>query len=170
LSQGNGSAAADGTRVAIRTTVNGIERTLEVPANRTLADLLREDLGLTGVKVSCELQICGACTVLLDDRSVSACTVLAIEADGASIRTVESLANGDELSPLQRAFIENGALQCGYCTPGFLMAATELLEHVASPTEAEIRHWLHGNICRCTGYRPIVAAVRQVVTGESGGH
>lgn len=161
---------ADGTHVSIRTMVNGIERTLELPANRTLADVLRDDLGLTGVKVSCELQICGACTVLLDDRSVSACTVLAVEADGATIRTVEGLAHGDVLSPLQQAFIENGGLQCGYCTPGFLMAATELLEHVPNPSESEIRHWLHGNLCRCTGYRPIVAALRQVVTGESDGH
>ena len=150
--------SADGVRVSIRTTVNGIERALDLPANRTLADFLREDLGLTGVKVSCELQICGACTVL------------AVEADGATIRTVEGLANGDELSPLQRALIENGGLQCGYCTPGFLMAATELLEHVPSPSEAEIRHWLHGNLCRCTGYRPIVAAVRQAAAGASDGH
>jgi carbon-monoxide dehydrogenase small subunit len=161
---------SDGTHVSIRTTVNGIDRALELPANRTLADFLRDDLGLTGVKVSCELQICGACTVLLDDRSVSACTVLAIEADGATVRTVEGLARGDVLSPLQEAFIRQGGLQCGYCTPGFLMAATELLEHVPDPSEGEIRHWLHGNLCRCTGYRPIVAAVRQVATGASDGH
>jgi carbon-monoxide dehydrogenase small subunit len=170
LSPVDRSSVADHTRVPIRTTVNGIERAVELPANRTLADFLRDDLGLTGVKVSCELQICGACTVLLDDRSVSACTVLAVEADGATVRTVEGLAIGGELSPLQQAFIENGGLQCGYCTPGFLMAATELLEHVRNPSESEIRHWLHGNLCRCTGYRPIVAAVRQAATGTSDGH
>ena len=160
----------DHPTVAINTTVNGHLRFLHVPPNQTLADLLREDFGLTGVKVSCELQICGACTVLLDDRSVSACTVLAVEADGATVRTVEGLAGADGLSVLQEAFIACGGLQCGYCTPGFLMAATELLEHVSDPTEDEIQHWLDGNICRCTGYRSIVAAVRQAARGVSDGH
>ncbi len=141
---------------------------LEVQPNESLAALLRDRLRLTGVKVSCGLQICGACTVLLDDRAVSACTVLAVEADGASVRTVEGLSSEGEMSALQRAFIERGALQCGFCTPGFLMAATELLERVEEPDEATIRRWLNGNICRCTGYRPIVEAVQDAASERSG--
>jgi carbon-monoxide dehydrogenase small subunit len=149
--------------ITVATTINGTAHQIDVDTNETLASLLRDRLGLTGLKVSCGLQICGACTVLLDDRSVSACTVLAAEADGSTIRTVEGL-GVDGLSPLQTAFIRCGAFQCGYCTPGLLMTATELLEQVAEPTEDEIRHRLNGNICRCTGYRSIVAAVREAAS------
>ncbi len=152
---------ADDGLLSIRTTVNGMEYEADIPADQTLATFLREGLGLTGLKVSCELQICGACTVLVDGRSASACTMLAAEADGAAVTTVEGLSGADGLSPLQQAFVNHGALQCGFCTPGFLMAATELLEHDEDPDEEEIRHWLHGNLCRCTGYRSIVAAVRE---------
>ena len=152
---------ADDGLLSIRTTVNGMDYEVDIPADQTLATFLREGLGLTGLKISCELQICGACTVLVDGRSASACTMLAAEADGAAVRTVEGLASGDRLTALQEAFVQRGALQCGFCTPGFLMAATELLEHVAQPDEEEIQHWLHGNLCRCTGYRSIAAAVRQ---------
>jgi carbon-monoxide dehydrogenase small subunit len=152
----------------VRTTVNGESMELEVQPNESLAALLRDRLRLTGVKVSCGLQICGACTVLHDDRAVSACTVLAVEADGASVRTVEGLSSEGEMSALQRAFIERGALQCGFCTPGFLMAATELLERVEEPDEATIRRWLNGNICRCTGYRSIVEAVQDAASERSG--
>lgn len=151
----------DTTVVSIQTTVNGRPLTLDVPANESLASMLRDRLGLTGLKVSCALQICGSCTVLLGDRAVSACTVLAAEADGTTVRTVEGLAPDGELSALQRAFVERGAVQCGYCTPGFLMAATELLETIESPDERTIRRWLSGNICRCTGYRSIIEAVKQ---------
>ena len=120
-------------------TVNGVPLATEIPAGLTLAELVRERLGLTGTKVSCAMGICGACTVLLDGRSVSACTTLAADADGTAITTVEGLAQGSALSALQDAFIRHGALQCGYCTPGFLVAATELLARNPRPTEAEIR-------------------------------
>ncbi len=155
--------------LAISTTVNGVRRELEVEAGETLAQLLRERLSLTGVKVSCGVQICGACTVLLDGLSVSACTVLAAEADGREIRTVEGLAQGGVLAPLQQAFIECGAFQCGYCTPGLLMACTELLERHPDPDEDTIRGWLEGNICRCTGYRSIVEAVRRAAAWQAHG-
>jgi carbon-monoxide dehydrogenase small subunit len=153
----------------VRTTVNGEPFVLEVAPNESLAAFLRDRLRLTGLKVSCGVQICGACTVLLDDRAVSACTVLAVEADGVSVRTVEGLADEGKMSALQRAFVKRGALQCGFCTPGFLMAATELLEHAEEPDEATIRRWLSGNICRCTGYRSIVEAVQDAASDQSGG-
>ena len=151
----------------LRATVNGVETSLEIPAGLTLAELVRERLGLTGTKVSCAMGICGACTVLVNGRSVSACTTLAADADGAAITTVEGLAGPDgTLSALQAAFIRHGALQCGYCTPGFLAAATELLERNPSPDEPAVKAALEGNICRCTGYRPIVAAVLDAAAGE----
>lgn len=159
---------SESTIIRIQTTVNGAFVELDVEPNESLAGLLRGRLGLTGVKISCGLQICGACTVLLDDRAVSACTVLAVEADDSSVRTVEGLAKGKELSALQRAFIRRGALQCGFCTPGFLMAATELLERVEEPDDATIRTWLSGNICRCTGYRSIVEAVHEAAAERRG--
>jgi aerobic-type carbon monoxide dehydrogenase small subunit (CoxS/CutS family) len=144
----------------IATTVNGAAYSGWVPNRRTLAQFLRDDLGLTGTKVSCELQVCGVCTVLVDGEPVSSCTYLAADVDGRRVETVEGLASGDHLHPLQRAFVENFALQCGFCTPGFLMMAKALLERNPDPSEEEIRDYLDGNICRCTGYRPIVAAVR----------
>lgn len=143
----------------VSTKVNGVEVQRRV-ANRTmLADFLRDDLGLTGTKVSCELQVCGVCTVLVDDRPVSACTYLAVDIDAKAVRTVEGLAQDGTLSVLQQAFVDNFALQCGFCTPGFLMAATSLLERTPDPTEQEVIEYLDGNICRCTGYRPIIDAV-----------
>jgi carbon-monoxide dehydrogenase small subunit len=151
----------------VRTTVNGKPIAVEVEPNESLAAFLRDRLRLTGLKVSCGVQICGACTVLLDDRAVSACTVLAVEADGVAVRTVEGLANEGSMSALQRAFVKRGALQCGFCTPGFLMAATELLERVEAPDEGTIRRWLSGNICRCTGYRSIVEAVQDAASERS---
>lgn len=140
---------------------------MEVEPNESLATYLRDRLRLTGLKVSCNLQICGACTVLLNDRAVSACTVLAIEADGAAVRTVEGLSEQEEMNALQRAFVKRGALQCGYCIPGFLMAATELLERIDEPDEAAIRRCLSGNICRCTGYRSIVEAIQEAALERS---
>ncbi len=140
-------------------TVNGEERRILVPAHRTLLEVLREDLDLTGTKHGCELGECGACTVLLDGEPVLACLTLAVEASGRRVTTVEGLADGPRLSPLQEAFREVGAVQCGYCTPGMLMAATHLLATTARPTREEIRAALAGNLCRCTGYAKIVEAV-----------
>jgi carbon-monoxide dehydrogenase small subunit len=158
---------SDSTTVRIRTTINGGSIELDVDPNESLASLLRERLGLTGLKLSCGVQICGACTVLLDDRAVSACTVLAVEADARAVRTVEGLANNHELNDLQTAFARRGALQCGFCTPGFLMTATELLERIDHPDEATVRHWLSGNICRCTGYRSIIDAVHDAAAART---
>jgi carbon-monoxide dehydrogenase small subunit len=147
--------------VEIDAVVNGRRVQTTVAAHRTLAELLRDDLGLTGTKVSCALELCGTCTVLLDGEPVSACTLLAAEIDGGEVLTVEGLANADgSLNPLQRAFAEHGALQCGFCTPGMLITATALLARDPDPDEATIREELHGNICRCTGYAPIVEAIQ----------
>ncbi len=139
--------------------VNGEERHLLVPAHRTLLEVLREDLDLTGTKHGCELGECGACTVLLDGEPVLACLTLAVEATGRRVTTVEGLADGPHLSPLQEAFRELGAAQCGYCTPGMLLSATALLARTPRPTREEIREALAGNLCRCTGYAKIVEAV-----------
>jgi aerobic-type carbon monoxide dehydrogenase small subunit (CoxS/CutS family) len=130
-----------------------------IEPRETLADVLRDRLGLTGLKVSCDAQVCGACTVLVDGLPVSGCTFLAIDADGKRVRTVEGLADDGHLSPLQQAFIDAAAFQCGFCTPGMLMAATALLEDQPDPSRAEVIHGLEGNLCRCTGYEPIVEAV-----------
>jgi aerobic-type carbon monoxide dehydrogenase small subunit (CoxS/CutS family) len=123
-------------------------------------EFLRDSLGLTGTKVSCELQVCGVCTVLVDGRPVSSCTYLAADVDGAEVQTVEGLSDGETLHPLQQSFVEKFALQCGFCTPGFLMMAKALLDTTPEPTEDEIVEHLDGNICRCTGYAPIIEAVR----------
>jgi carbon-monoxide dehydrogenase small subunit len=139
--------------------VNGRARQLTIEARETLAEVLRDRLGLTGTKISCDAQVCGACTVLVDGLAVSACTYLAADADGRSVRTVEGLATDGELTALQRAFIDRAAFQCGFCTSGMLMAATALLEEVASPTPEQVVRGLEGNLCRCTGYAPIVEAV-----------
>ncbi|HET8529140.1 MAG TPA: (2Fe-2S)-binding protein [Gaiellaceae bacterium] len=147
--------------LSIDAVVNGQAVQATVPANRVLSEFLRDDLGLTGTKVSCALELCGTCTVLLDGAAVSACTLLAAEIDGGEVLTVEGLAGADgALGPLQRAFVEHGAFQCGFCTPGMLMTATALLARDPDPDEETIREELHGNICRCTGYVPIVAAIR----------
>jgi aerobic-type carbon monoxide dehydrogenase small subunit (CoxS/CutS family) len=143
----------------VTTEVNGLPVRRVIENRATLADFLRETLGLTGTKVSCDLQVCGACSVLVDDSPVSACTYLAADVDGRRVRTVEGLRHGERLAPLQQGFVEHFALQCGFCTPGFLMMATALLERNPDPTEEEVIHHLEGNICRCTGYRPIVDAV-----------
>ena len=140
--------------------VNGTEVTRHVAPRSTLAQFLRDELGLTGTKVSCGLQVCGVCSVLVDGRPVSACTYLAADIDGRSVETVEGLAGEHGPHPLQQAFVENFALQCGFCTPGFLMMSKWLLARNPDPSDEEIRETLDGNICRCTGYRPIVDAVR----------
>lgn len=145
--------------IDVTLTVNTIRRTLRIEPRETLADVVRDRLGLTGTKVSCDAQVCGACTVLVDDLPVSACTYLAVDADGRAVRTVEGLARGGRLTPLQQAFIETAAFQCGFCTPGMLMAATALLEDDPSPSREDVIHGLEGNLCRCTGYAPIIEAV-----------
>ncbi|HXF98192.1 MAG TPA: (2Fe-2S)-binding protein [Gaiellaceae bacterium] len=147
--------------------INGEQVELEVPARRLLVHFLRDDLGLTGTHVGCDTGNCGACTVHLNGLPVKSCMLLAVQADGARIRTVEGLAPDGELTPLQRAFNEHHALQCGYCTPGMLMSATALLERNPHPTEEEVRIALQGNICRCTGYVNIVEAVLAASRGES---
>ena len=141
-------------------TVNGEEYPVRVEPRRTLADTLRDQCGLTGTNSGCEHGICGSCTVLVDEEPVRACLMFAVQAQGRTIRTVEDLAKGDELHPLQRAFIEHHALQCGFCTSGFLMLAVSILERVPDMTDAALREALSANLCRCTGYKNIVKAVR----------
>ena len=144
----------------LQVTVNGQPRELTVPANRLLLHVLREDLGLTGTKEGCSVGVCGACSVLVDGQLVSSCLLPAVMADGAQVTTVEGLAPDDEhLSPLQESFIRHGGFQCGICTPGQLIAATALLAEKPKPTEAEVRSWMMGNLCRCTGYYQIVESI-----------
>jgi len=143
----------------IRVTVNGVLHEVQVEPRTTLADFLREELGLTGTHLGCEHGVCGACTVLIDGRAVRSCLALAVQADGADLMTVEGLAEPDgKLHPIQEAFVEEHGLQCGFCTPGFLMAIYELLENNPSPSEAEIFDVLGGQMCRCTGYQSILRA------------
>jgi aerobic carbon-monoxide dehydrogenase small subunit len=146
----------------VRLTVNGAARTAVVPARRLLSDCIRHDLRLTGTHVGCEHGVCGACTILLDGAPVRSCLMLAVSADGAEITTVEGLARADgTLSPVQRAFAECHGLQCGFCTPGFLTTITAGLRAAPDPTEDEAREMVGGNLCRCTGYQNIIAAVRR---------
>jgi len=140
--------------------VNGVQHELAVEPRRTLIELLREDLGLTGSKVGCGIGDCGACTVLLDGVATFSCLTLAIQADGCEVETVEGLAEDGKLNRLQEAFVEHGAVQCGYCTPGMLLSAKALLDRKKRPSEDEIRSALSGNLCRCTGYQKIVEAIR----------
>jgi aerobic carbon-monoxide dehydrogenase small subunit len=140
-------------------TVNGRRHEADVEPRQLLVYLLRETLGLKGTNVGCDTSSCGACTVLVDGESVKSCTVLAVQADGSEVTTIEGLAAGDELHPVQQAFHEQHALQCGYCTPGFVMATVSLLQENPNPSEEEIRRGLEGNLCRCTGYHNIVRAV-----------
>ena len=144
----------------VRVTVNGRAYEQEVEPRLLLVHFLRDDLGLTGTHVGCDTSNCGACTVLVDGESVKACTLLAAQADGHEVTTIEGLARNGELHPLQRAFHEEHGLQCGYCTPGMILAATSILERYPQPTEEQIRHGLEGNLCRCTGYQNIVSAVK----------
>jgi len=145
---------------AVTITVNGAPRTAEVEPRTLLVYLLREHLNLTGTHVGCDTSNCGACTVWLDGEAVKSCTVLAVQADGREVTTIEGISENGDLHPMQQAFHENHALQCGYCTPGMVMTAIKLLEANPEPTDEEIRHGLEGNLCRCTGYENIVAAVR----------
>jgi carbon-monoxide dehydrogenase small subunit len=142
--------------------VNGADHTLEVEPRTTLLDLVRDRLGLTGAKLGCDIQVCGACTLLLNNKPVSACSVLAVDAAGAEVLTVEGLGGKEALHPLQEAFMRFGALQCGFCTSGFLLTAKALLDEYPNPTETQIRHYLAGNFCRCGCYQEIVEAVGNV--------
>ncbi len=145
---------------SVTITVNGVKETHEVEPRLLLVHFLRETVGLTGTNVGCDTSQCGACTVLMDGQAVKSCTVLAVQADGSSVTTIEGLAKDGKLHPLQEAFWEKHGLQCGFCTPGMIMAACDLLQRNPRPTEAEIRRGLEGNLCRCTGYQNIVAAVQ----------
>jgi len=147
------------TKIRVTSEVNGDRVEFLADPRETLLDVLRDKLGLTGSKEGCGTGDCGACSVLLDGRLVSSCLVLGVEAEGRKVETIEGMAPGEELHPLQRKFLEHAALQCGFCTPGFLVASKALLERNPDPTEEEVRYWLAGNLCRCTGYDKIVRAV-----------
>ena len=149
--------------IDITVTVNGRAQLLSVLPRRVLADLLREDLQLLGCKIGCDQAACGACTVLVDGMPVTACTTFAFELDGKAVTTIEGLSEGNKLDPVQRAFLEHGAFQCGFCTPGMILSVKALLARHADPDEVLIRQWLNANICRCTGYQMIIEAVRSVV-------
>lgn len=143
----------------IECTVNGESHSVDAPARRLLSDFLRDDLHLTGTKRGCETGVCGACSVLLDGEVVKSCLMLAVQVIGREVTTIEGLARGDALHPLQDSFMRCGGLQCGYCTPGFILAACDLLKHKPQPSTDEVRHGLNGNLCRCTGYTQIVESV-----------
>ena len=149
-----------GEKVKIRVKVNNVWYEREVEPRMLLVHFLRDELGLTGTKIGCDTSTCGACTVIMNGKSVKSCTVLAVQADGAEILTIEGLSQDGKLHPIQEAFKENYALQCGYCTPGMIMQTYYLLKENPSPSEEEIREGLHGNICRCTGYQNIIKAVK----------
>jgi carbon-monoxide dehydrogenase small subunit len=153
--------------VSVRLSVNGVEHQLEVEPRLLLVHALRDHLGLTGTHVGCDTSNCGACTVHLDGHAVKSCTVLAVQADGARVTTIEGLGSEGELHPMQEAFWNDHGLQCGYCTPGMIMAAAALLEENPNPTEDEVRHGLEGNLCRCTGYHNIVKAVLDAAKDKS---
>ncbi len=148
----------------VSVTVNGAKRKHNVDARLLLVHYLRETLGLTGTNVGCDTSQCGACTVLMDGKAVKSCTVLAVQAEGAKVMTIEGLAENGKLHPLQDAFWEKHGLQCGYCTPGMILTAHDMLQKNPKPSDAQIRHGLEGNLCRCTGYQNIVAAVREAAT------
>jgi len=154
--------------IPMELTVNGRAVSLEIPPQMTLLDLLRDRLSLKGAKRSCDLQVCGACTILVDGHAVSSCTYLAYEARGADVLTIEGLADGNTLHPMQQAFIDNGAFQCGFCTPGMILAAKSLLDETPRPSEEKVKEYMEGNICRCTGYRKILEAILDAA-GKSGG-
>lgn len=151
----------------VSVTINGKQYTREVEPRRLLVHFLRDDLGLTGTHIGCDTSQCGACTVHLGGRAVKSCTLFAVQANGAELKTIEGMANGSELHVLQEAFWEEHGLQCGFCTPGMIMSAADLLAKNAQPTEAEIRHALHGNLCRCTGYQHIVKSVQHAANKMS---
>lgn len=147
-------------------TVNGVQRNVEVEARTTLLDAVRDQLGLTGAKLGCDIQVCGACTLLVDGKPVSACSMLAVDADGREVLTIEGLSGKNSLHPLQEAFMEFGALQCGYCTSGFILTAKALLDECPRPSEQQIKDYLAGNFCRCGCYQEIVQAVKNAAGAD----
>ncbi|MEL6964822.1 MAG: (2Fe-2S)-binding protein [Pseudomonadota bacterium] len=153
---------------SVSMTVNGKTVTKEVEPRTLLVDFLRQEMALTGTHVGCDTSQCGACVVHVDGKSVKACTALAMQCDGADVTTIEGLANGSDLHPMQAAFREHHALQCGFCTPGMIMSAVDLVKTNADPSEKEIREWLEGNICRCTGYHNIVKAIKAAAADMRG--
>lgn len=154
---------------AVTINVNGVERSDSVPARLTLADFLRERLGLTATHLACEHGVCGACTVLVDGQTARACLLLTVQADGSEVTTLEGLSEGDELGPIEQAFWAKHGMQCGFCTPGFIMTISEMLDENPNPTREEIIEGLGGNLCRCTGYVKIVEAVEEAVSLRGGG-
>ncbi|MFL2553897.1 MAG: (2Fe-2S)-binding protein [Candidatus Rariloculaceae bacterium] len=154
--------------VSISLTVNGESVSAEVDSRMLLVELLREELGLTGTHVGCDTSQCGCCVVHMDGRSVKSCSILAVTARDADVTTIEGLASGDTLHPMQQAFHENHGLQCGFCTPGMIMSAVDLVERNPDPSEAEIRKWLDGNLCRCTGYHNIVKSIKAAAAAVRG--
>jgi aerobic-type carbon monoxide dehydrogenase small subunit (CoxS/CutS family) len=158
-------------KLLLRITVNNEPYELYINPKRLLVEVLRDELGFTGTKRGCNTGACHACTVILDGKTVKSCSILAIQADGTDVTTVEGLADSADLTPLQRSFLDHGAYQCGFCTSGMLLSATSLLRENSEPTVAEIKEGLHGNLCRCTGYNSIIRAVRAVAEGkyEEGG-
>jgi len=149
----------DAQTIPVSFTLNGRLQEIEVEPHELLLDVVRERFGLTGVKLSCDVQVCGACTLLVDGRPVSACTTLAFEIRGRSVLTIEGLADNGNLHPLQQAFIDHGGFQCGFCTPGMILAAKALLDEIPNPTEEQLKHFMHGNLCRCTGYKKIIESI-----------
>lgn len=144
--------------------INGRERSFDIEPTKLLLNLLRDDLGLTGAKYGCGIGECGACTVLLNGEPILSCMTLAVDCDGKNVETIENLSKGKNLHPIQQAYLDEGAVQCGFCTPGFIMTTKALLEQNSSPSEAEIREYLKGNLCRCTGYVNIVKAVQRAAS------
>jgi len=153
----------------VRVTLNGVVRTITVPVERTAADLLRDDLRMTGTRVGCSRGVCGACVVLVDGVPAAACSMFAFQLDGCSVQTIEGLAQGGRLHPVQQAFVDQGAFQCGYCTSGMVLLTKALLEHHPRPDRATIVEWISSNVCRCTGYAQIIAAVEQAALRLAGG-
>jgi aerobic-type carbon monoxide dehydrogenase small subunit (CoxS/CutS family) len=145
--------------IPVSFTLNGRLQEIEVEPHELLLDVVRDRLGLTGTKRSCDVEVCGACTLLVDGRPVSACTTLAFEVRGRSVLTIEGLAENGKLHPLQEAFIEHGGFQCGFCTPGMILASKALLDENPNPSEDELKHFMHGNLCRCTGYKKIIESI-----------
>ena len=151
------------SKIPVRLNVNSRDYHVNVEARQTLADVVREECGLTGTRVGCEHGVCGSCTIIVDGAPVRACLMFAVQAEGKEVRTIEGMADGEELHPVQRAFSDNHALQCGFCTPGFIMLITAALEQNPTPTDEEIGEMLSANLCRCTGYQNILNAVKQYV-------
>ena len=153
------SRNSDRQTIPVSFVLNGRVQEIDVEPHELLLDVVRDRLGLTGAKRSCDVQVCGACTLLVDGRPVSACTTLAFEVRGRSVMTIEGLADDGKLHPLQQAFIEHGGFQCGFCTPGMLLAAKALLDEIPNPSEEQLKHFMHGNLCRCTGYKKIIESI-----------